>query len=50
MLSMSSFTIKDLKLHFSNLTTSAIYNAIHLAKSKGLITPTGKGEYTVNKN
>lgn len=47
MLSINSFTIKDLKHHFPNLTTGTINNAVHLAKSKGLITATGRGEYCV---
>lgn len=47
MLSISSFTVKDLKHHFPNLTTGTINNAVYLAKSKGLITATGRGEYRV---
>lgn len=47
MLSISSFTVKDLKHHFPNLTTGTINNAVYLAKSKGLITATGRGEYSV---
>lgn len=47
MLSISSFTVKDLKHHFPNLTTGTINNALYLAKSKGLITATGRGEYRV---
>lgn len=49
MLSKSSFTVKDLKHHFPNLTTGTINNAVHIAKSKGLIISTGRGEYRVNK-
>ena len=49
MLSMSSFTVKDLKRYFPNLTTGTINNALYLAKKKGLITATGRGEYRVNK-
>lgn len=49
MLSMSSFTVKDLKHHFPNLTTGTINNAVYLANSKGLITATGRGEYVINK-
>lgn len=47
MLSMSSFTVKDLKHHFPNLSTGTINNAVYLAKNKGLITATGRGEYRV---
>lgn len=47
MLSMSSFTVKDLKHHFPNLTTGTINNTVYLAKNKGLITATGRGEYRV---
>lgn len=47
MLSMSSFSVKDLKHHFPNLTTATINNAVYLAKSKGLITATGRGEYRI---
>ena len=50
MLSMDYFTIKELKQHFPNLTSGTISNAIHLAKAKGLITSTIKGEYKVIKN
>ena len=49
MLSISYFTVKDLKKHFPNLTTATINNAVHSAKNKGLITATGRGEYRVNK-
>ena len=49
MLSMSSFTVKDLKHYFPNLTSGTINNALYLAKKKGLITATGRGEYRVNK-
>ena len=49
MLSMSSFTVKDLRRYFPNLTTGTINNALYLAKKKGLITATGRGEYRVNK-
>lgn len=47
MLSMSSFTVNDLKHYFPNLTTGIINNAVYLAKSKDLITATGRGEYRV---
>ena len=50
MLSMSSFTVKDLKRYFPNFTTATINNAVYLAKSKGFITATARGEYVVNKN
>lgn len=49
MLSMDYFTVKALKFHFPNFNASVINNAIYLAKSKGLITAMGKGEYVVNK-
>lgn len=49
MLSMNSFTVKELKPHFPNLTTGTIANALYLAKAKGLITATAKGKYDVNK-
>jgi len=49
MLSMSSFTVKDLKQHFPDLPTATINNAVTLAKSKGLITSIGRGKYIVNK-
>lgn len=47
MLSMNSFTVKELKQHFPNLSTGTINNALYLAKNKGLITATGRGEYRV---
>lgn len=47
MLSMNSFTVKELKQHFPNLSTGTINNALYLAKNKGLITSTGRGEYRV---
>lgn len=49
MLSMDSFTVKDLKLHFPNFSVATINNALHLAKSKGLITAISRGKYAVNK-
>ena len=49
MLSSNSFTVKDLKLHFPNLTATTINNALYLAKSKGLITAISRGKYVVNK-
>lgn len=49
MLSMDSFTVKDLKLHFPNFTATTINNALYLAKSKGLITAISRGKYAVNK-
>lgn len=49
MLSMNSFTIKDLKHHFPNLTNTTIQNAVYLTKNKGLITATSRGNYIVNK-
>ena len=50
MLSLDSFSIKDLKKHFTNLNDSAISNALYLAKRKGIITALGNGKYVVNKN
>lgn len=47
MLSMNSFTVKELKQHFPNMSTGTINNALYLAKNKGLITATGRGEYRV---
>ena len=49
-LSLDSFSIKDLKKHFTNLNVSAISNALYQAKRKGLITALGNGKYVVNKN
>lgn len=49
MLSMSSFTVKDLKQHFPDMPAATINNALTLAKSKGLITSIGRGKYIVNK-
>lgn len=49
MLSMSSFSIKDLKHHFPDLATTTIYNVVYDAKNKGLITTTGRGKYRVNE-
>lgn len=49
-LGMKSFTSKELKEHFPSLTDSTIRNALYLAKSKGLITSTGRGQYCVNSS
>lgn len=49
MLSMISFTVKDLKKHFPDMTTTTINNVVYLSKKKGLITSTRRGEYIVNK-
>lgn len=49
MLSIKSFTVKDLKIHFPDLTATTINNALVLAKKKGLITATSRGKYVVNK-
>lgn len=49
MLSMNSFTVKELKLHFPNFTDDTINNAVYFAKSKGLITAISRGKYVVNK-
>ena len=49
MLSKESFTVKELKQHFPDMSNTTINNAINLAKKKGLITSTGRGEYSVNK-
>lgn len=48
MLSMSSFTVKELKQHFSTLSIGTITNALNEAKEKGLITLVKRGEYRVN--
>ena len=48
MLSMSSFTVKELKQHFSSLSIGTITNALNEAKEKGLITLVKRGEYRVN--
>lgn len=50
MLSMNSFTVKDLKLHFPNLHYTPIRNALYTAKRQGLITSIDRGKYVVNKN
>ena len=49
MLSMSSFTFKDLKHHFPSMSAYTIRNAVYLAKRKGLITAIERGKYVVNK-
>ena len=49
MLSINSFTVKDLKIHFPDLTAATINNVLFLAKKKGLITATSRGKYVVNK-
>lgn len=48
-LSINSFTVKDLKNHFPDLTATTINNALFLAKKKGLITAISRGKYVVNK-
>lgn len=47
MLSMSHFTINDLRHHFPNIDKSTIYNAVSSGKRKGLITAIGRGQYLV---
>lgn len=50
MLTLDSFTVSELKQHFSKLPSNAITNAIYLAKSKNLIASTEtRGKYVVNK-
>ncbi len=49
MLSMDSFTVKDLKSHFPNFSDKTIGNALHLAKKKRLIEVIGRGKYVVKK-
>lgn len=49
-LSLDSFTVKELKQHFPDLASATISNALHLAKTKGLITPIDIGQYKVIKN
>ncbi len=49
-LSMDSFSVKDLKHHFPNMTPVAISNVIYSIKKKGLITATERGKYVVNKD
>lgn len=48
MLSMSSFTAKELKQHFPDLSIGTINDALNSAKAKGLITLVKRGEYRVN--
>ena len=49
MLSLESFTTKDLRNRFPQSSSVLINNIINGAKIKGLVTPVGKGEYIVNK-
>ncbi len=50
MLTLSSFSTKELKEHFPDLTSGTIANALYLAKNKGLIISTGDGKYAVKEN
>lgn len=50
MLTLESFTFKELSEHFPDLSVKDIRNALYLAKNKGLITSTDRGKYTVNKD
>ena len=50
MLSKDSFTVKDLKKHFTNFSYQTIRNALCLAKGEGLITAISRDKYVVNKN
>ena len=49
MLSMDSFTVKELKQHFPGLTAGVINNVLTQAKGKRLITSISRGEYKVTK-
>lgn len=49
-LSIESFTTKELRKQFPEFTNITINNAIYLAKKKGLIVSTEKGKYIVNKD
>lgn len=48
-LTLDSFSVKQVKSLFSDVSTAVINSVIMSAKSKGLITPTARGEYAVNK-
>ena len=50
MLSLTSFTRKELAQHFPEYAPSTINNALFSAKSKGLIKSASRGAYIVNKN
>lgn len=49
-LTLNDFSTKDLKNHFPNMTNKTLYNAIYIAKSRGIISSTNKGVYIVNQN
>ena len=49
-LNRDSFTVQELKQYFKGFATASINNALMSAKEMGLITPTGRGKYVVNKN
>lgn len=49
LLTRDMFSIKDLKEHFPNMKMKIIYNAIHLAKDRGLVVHISKGVYRVVK-
>lgn len=48
-LKVDSFTFKELKQHFPEISGECIANALFMAKKKGLITSKSRGEYVVNK-
>ena len=50
MLSLNSFTTKQLRQHFPNLASATINNALSLAKAKGLIKSVARGQYKVLKD
>lgn len=47
LLTLTSFTMKDLRRKFPNASTSTLNNAVYLARSKGHITKVGRSEYLV---
>ena len=49
-LTLTSFTIEDLRKHFPNIDIYIINNAVYSAKKKGLITAISRGTYVVNKS
>ncbi len=49
-LTLQSFTSKELSEHFPDLSVGDIGSALHIIKNKGLITSTGRGKYIVNEN
>lgn len=49
-LSIDSFTVKELKQHFSKLSYGMVNGAIYIAKAEGLIKSITKDQYVLNKN